>query len=807
MKIDTKKIISTLQYLKEVIFHPKLKIIKWLWFGFFAIYLFAIIYFVGVIYNPLNLFGKIPSLKVLENPKSELASELYDEDGIVLGKYFRSNRTPLTYDSISSNVLNTLLATEDVRYFEHSGLDLRGMASIPFYLVMGKKKGASTISQQLAKNLFKTRKKESEGKLTNGKLGTLIIKTKEWITAARLEKAYSKKEIMSMYLNTVDFGSNSFGIKVASQTFFGKDQKYLNWKEAATLIGLLKAPTYYSPVLNPKNAIRRRNTVLGQLVKYDFINTDSIDIWKQDSIQLNYQVENQNHGIAPYFRAIASRFLRSWCLENGFDLYEDGLKIYTTINAKMQQHAENAVAKHMAYLQNAFLKEWRGYKPWGKKNKYEKFNAETVLNDDVVMTQMKRTEFYRNLKSKFGKDTASIRRELIKPQKMKVFTWERGTIDSIMTPMAQVAHHLRFLQTGFMSMDPRSGEIKAWVGGINFRHFKYDHVKQGKRQPGSCFKPIVYATVMEEAGDIYSPCYKAKDEAVSFIIGNGQKNIYSDSLPQSHKSATEGNIWTPQNAENKFSGKTYTLRQALARSINSITALMMKSLGDRTPNAVAEYAKKLGFTSEILPTPSMCLGVFDVSVYEIIGAYGTFVNQGSWTEPIYISRIEDKFGNVLEEFSPEKRKVLSDKAAYKMFYMLQGGVQEAGGTGRGLSRYKGVLTNNEVGTKTGTTQNSSDGWFMCTTPNLVTGCWVGGDHRLVRFKSMYMGQGAKMALPIVGEYLQSVYADEKLAFEKMKFQKPEGLLFNCSMQEQNDSIDLVIQKDDDKWLDITDDLE
>jgi len=774
---------------------PAFKPVRWLWY-FFLLVLFSIILYVNaVIYNPYNLFGKIPELRILENPKSEVASELYSEDGQILGKYFRSNRTPVVYDSISKKVINTLLATEDVRYFHHHGLDLRGMASIPFYLVLGKRKGASTITQQLAKNLFKTRREESEGILTSyAGLRTLIIKTKEWITAVRLEKAYTKKEIMTMYLNTVDFGANSFGVKVASNTFFGKHQQDLSWSEAAVLIGLLKAPTAFSPVINPDKALFRRNTVLNQLAKYAFVTKDSVEKWKKIEIKLNYRVENQNKGLAPYFRTIASRFLRNWCKENGYDLYEDGLKIYTTINAKMQVHAENAVAKHIAYLQKEFFKEWKMYKPWS--TKHEKLDSSNVLDDPVVWTQMKRTEMYRLAVQKYGaQDTASIRKELSTPKKTRVFSWDEAQKDTLMSPLEKVAYHLRFLQTGFMSMDPSTGGIKAWVGGINFRHFKYDHVKQGRRQPGSCFKPIIYATVLEEAGDVYSPCFKAKDEPVAFVLQSGKKDILgledTSKAPIKIYGATEGNIWTPQNAGNKYSGEMYTLRQALARSINSITALMMKSLGERTADEVLSYSQKLGFNSDIQATPSMCLGVYDVSLYELVGAYGTFANKGIWIEPNYISRIEDKFGNILQVFTPQRRKVLSEESAFKMFYMLQGGVQEKGGTGLGLHKYKGVTQNNDIGTKTGTTQDNTDGWFMCTIPNLVTGCWVGGDHRTVRFKSIRLGQGAKMALPIVGNYLQEVYADTSLGFPKALYQRPENMQnYACTTPSDGEEVDV-----------------
>ncbi|MFK7899280.1 MAG: penicillin-binding protein 1A [Cyclobacteriaceae bacterium] len=763
--------------------------IKLLWITFLAGIVIVIFYVFAVATNLGGLSGKIPSLRILENPRTEVASEMYAADGLVLGKYFRSNRTPIPYDSISKKVINTLLATEDIRFYDHHGIDLTGTLSIVWYLIKGDKRGASTITQQLAKNLFKTRQKEAKGTLTGVPgLGKVIMKTKEWITSIRLERSYTKKEIMTMYLNTVDFGSNSFGIKVAAQTFFGKPQSQLKWEEAAVLIGLLKAPTRYSPVLHPQRALFRRNTILDQLAKYEFVNSDSILRIRNDSIQLHYNVENQNQGIAPYFRSIASRYLRNWCKNNGFDLYSDGLKIYTTIDSKMQIYAEKSMASHLTYLQRAFLREWGDYKPWAGDEHKERLTEKSLHNDKVVWNQIKRTDFYRQIKKKYGNDTLAIQKELITPQKLNVFTW-KGSVDTVMTPLQRVAHHLRFLQTGFMSMEPLTGNIKAWVGGIDYRHFKYDHVKQGKRQPGSSFKPMVYATAFEEAGDVYSPCYKAVDQPVTFVVGSGRKDILHLNKKEDNKEreekkdedAVEGNIWTPKNSNNKFSGDTLTLRQALARSINSITALMMKSLGDRTPNEVLKFARQLGFTSEIAAVPAMSLGVFDVSVYEMVGAYSAFLNKGTWIEPTYISRIEDKFGNVLMKFTPERRKVLSEETAYLMLYMLQGGVQEKGGTGMGIHSY-GITVGNDIGTKTGTTQNSSDGWFMCVTPDLVSGCWVGGDHRLIRFQSKYLGQGARMAMPIIGQYLKDVYADKTLGYERKKFERPANLSvsLNCS---------------------------
>jgi len=700
----------------------------------------------NIIENKDNQYGALPSLQQLENPSTQYASELYSEDGLLLGKYYRSNRTPIDYRDISQNMLKALYSTEDVRFFEHSGIDLKGISSIPYYILKGKKKGASTITQQLAKNLFSARGKKFSGSLSDKKYWIIIVKLKEWITAIQLEKHYTKQEIVSMYLNTVSFGGNAFGLKVAAKTFFNVDQDSLKVEEAAMLTGLLKAPTYYSPIINPKNALRRRNTVLIQMNKYQHIDQAQLDSLIPQPIKLDYKVENHNDGLAPYFRKIASDHLRRWCKNHGYDLYADGIKVYTTVNSKMQKYAEEAVLEHMSYLQNLFFKHWKGQNPWSVKDEEDKY----VEMPGFVNHAIRRTENFRRLSKKYDGDSIQIFRELNKPKPMKVFTWN-GEVDTTFSLLDSIKYYNHFLHTGFISMSPKTGGIKAWVGGINHKYFKYDHVQQGKRQPGSTFKPIVYSTILGEAGSVYSPCYKVVDSPVTFMTDDPE-----------HPS------WTPQNADGKFTGDTLTLRQAMARSMNSITAYMMKIMGPETPRMVYKYARRMGVESNLEAVPAMCLGTFDLSIYELVGAYSTFMNEGMYTKPYFIERIEDRFGNVIYSNAKEQRQAISKSTAYIMQYMLRGATQERGGTAQGLrGRFPDLFKNgNEIGAKTGTTQNYSDGWFMGVVPDLVSGVWVGGEHRAVHFKTIEYGQGARMAMPIWAKYMDKVYKDESLGIKR-----------------------------------------
>ncbi len=736
------------------------KSIKYLWMAFIIGMLSFVLFVLAVSANFLGLFGEMPEFKSLENPESEVASELFSADGAMLGKYYRENRSPVTYNELSRNTIQALLATEDVRFEDHSGIDPRGLMRVLFKtLLLGQKSagGGSTLSQQTAKNLFKTRTQATQGTLSRVPgLGMLIIKTKEWIVATRLERSYTKDEILTMYLNTSEFGSNAYGIKTAAKTFFNKDPKDLNIQESATLVGLFKAPSYYSPVFNPENSLRRRNTVMYQMSKYGFITQEEFDSLAAMPIELEYQVENHNQGLATYFREVVKADLLRWTRENlksdgtPYDLFGDGLKIYTTLDSRLQRYAEEAVASHMPELQNAFEKEIGNREPWIDNT------GRPIPN--FIENAVKRTQAYRNLKTRYGDNQDSIDYRLNEKKKMKIFSWEHGELDTMMSTMDSMRHYKKHLQTGFVSMDPHSGHIKAWVGGINHKHFKYDHVKQGKRQPGSTFKPFVYAAAIENG---YGPCYSVIDQPVEVNIPNQP-------------------TWRPKNSNGKFTYERMTIRQAMSQSVNSVTAYMMKKL---SPRVVVETAHRLGIASDLDEVPALALGTSDVSIIEMVGAFSTFVNRGEHITPIYIDRIEDKNGNVLHQFIPRKKPAMSEEHAYIMLYMLRGGTEEQGGTSQGLPRSIRD-EGNEIGGKTGTTQNASDGWYMGVTKDLVSGVWVGGDDRAIHFRSWISGQGSRTARPIWSKFMEKVYEDNSLAITKGPFPRPDRPLsieIDCSV--------------------------
>lgn len=737
------------------------KTIKYLWIAFIGGF-FAFILFVWMLsINFLGLFGSLPDFKALENPDSELASELYSTDGILLGTYFRENRSPVTFDELSPNLVNALIATEDVRFEDHSGIDMTAMLRVFVKsILLGQDSGGgSTLSQQTAKNLFKTRNDDNQGLLSSiPGLRMLIVKTKEWIVATQLEKSYTKNEILTLYLNTSEFGSNAYGIKTAAKTFFKKTPAELNVQESAVLVGLFKAPTYYSPVFNPENSLRRRNTVLGQMYRNDLLTETEYDSITQLPIELDYSVSNQNQGLATYFREVVKADLIKWTKENlksdgsSYDLYGDGLRIYTTIDSRMQRYAEESVDEHMRSLQAAFFKEMGTRDPW--------VDGNNQIIPNFIEDQVKRTEAYRLLKQRYGNDVDSIDFRLNEKKKMKVFSWEKGEIDTLMSTMDSMRYYKKFLQTGFMSMDPHTGHIKAWVGGMDHKYFKFDHVKQGKRQPGSTFKPFVYAAAIENG---YSPCYTVVDQPVE---------VYIPGQP----------AWSPSNADGKFSYNKMTIRKAMAQSVNSITAYMMKKL---SPKIIVETARRLGITSDLEEVPALALGVNDVSVFEMVGAFGTFVNKGEHTTPYYIDRIEDKNGNVIQQFTPKKRPAMSEEHAYLMLYMLRGGFEESDGTSQGVSY--AIREGNELGGKTGTTQNASDGWYMGVSKDLVSGTWVGGDDRAIHFRSWTAGQGSRTARPIWVKFMTKVYADNTLGYTKGAFPRPERPLsieINCDVYEK-----------------------
>ena len=749
------------------------KIIRSIWIAFFAFLILMLLGVVAVRINLFNLFGDLPSYRSMENPEAEndLSSVLLSADGVELGKYFVTNRNQVTYKDLSPHLVNALLSTEDIRFHEHSGIDPKGLLrAVIGKLTLSFRGGGSTITMQLAENIFRTMT-DNHGHLYKVDLvRPYIIKIKEWIISIQLEKFFTKEEIMAMYFNTVFFGSNSYGINTAAMTFFSTTPDSLNIQQSAMLVGMLNAPTRFNPIRNPENATNKRTEVLYNMLKYDFISREVYDSLKVLPLGVEFTAQDHIAGPAPYFRQVIKPQLLYWARENGYDLEESGLRIYTTIDSRLQAYAEQALASHMDSLQQLFNAHWNGKNPWRDENGNE--------IKDFLKTNIRKTEHYRKLVAKYGKGADSINIVLNTPYKMKVFSYD-GEIDTLMSPMDSLKYYKNFLQAGFMSMDPKNGHIKAWVGGIDFKHFKYDHVKQGRRQPGSTFKPFVYTAAIDQG---YTPCYEVKDVAVTFNVPGQQPPTY-----------------TPKNFNGKFTGEKYTLRRGMAASKNSITAYVMKEM--TTPETVVKYAKELGVENPLEAVPALCLGTSDVSIFELTGAYSSFVNRGVYTRPYFITRIEDKYGNVIQEFPPKTREVLSEETAYIMVYMLMGGVEEEGGTSRGLSM--AVKLDNELGGKTGTTQNYSDGWYIGLTKDLVSGVWVGGDERSIHFRTSELGQGARMARPIWDYYMQKVYADSLLGIEKGPFPKPIRKLsveIDCAKYQnpelaEMDSVDLDLKID------------
>lgn len=747
----------------------KTKIIITVWVIFLGIFVGLPLYISSVNNDFLGLFGSMPGLSQLENPENDLSSTLYYANGEQMGKYFRTNRSQVSFDNMSEELRTTLIVSEDHRYFNHSGLDfIAYLRVIKGLITFNPAGGGSTITQQLAKKLYATRGPDAEGSLARlGSIPRLIVsKTKEWIIAVHLEETFTKEEIAALYLNTVDFGSNAFGIKAASETFFGIEASELNYQESATLIGVLQGITRFSPILNYDRSLSKRNEVLTKLSYHEILSQEEVDSLKLLPIDLsNYKVESQNTGFATYFREVIKKDLLRFCKERKIDLYESGLKIYTTIDKDLQEYAENAMHWWMDSLQNTFLTEWGGNNPWVDENGKE---IKGFL--DMVI---KRTDHYKKLVRKFGEDGDSINIILNTPKPMRVFSWG-GEIDTVMSPMDSLEYYKKFLQAGFMAMDPHTGHIKAWVGGIDHKYFKYDHVRQGKNQPGSTFKPIVYATAIENG---YYPCYEVIDERRTYQTGGNPPT------------------WTPENANMKFSGESVTIRQGLARSMNSVTARIMSLIG---PENVVKKGRSLGIESDLAPVLALALGVSDVSVYELVGAYSAFANGGTWTKPFYISRIENKNGEIIQNFIPQQKQALSEQDAYLMLYMLKGTIEESHGTARALD-YFWQLTDggNEIGAKTGTTQNYSDGWFMGVTKDLVAGVWVGGDDRAIHFPSIKYGQGAYMGLPIWAKFMTDVYDDDSLGYERGPFRKPRrplNVTLDCSKYGLTNPADSLLKK-------------
>jgi len=766
------------------------------------------VFTLGLIFTLISRgkLGYIPPFDELENPKTNLATEIYSADGNLLGKYYNENRTIVQFEDLSPNVVNALLATEDIRFYSHTGIDFRALSRVAVKsILLGQSAGGgSTISQQLAKNLYRMREKDivnSHSKIA-GKFSTVIMKFQEWVTAAKLERNYTKDEIMVMYLNTVSFGHNAFGIKSAAYTFFGKTPDSLSIDEAAILVGLLKAPTKYSPILNPENAVYRRNTVYNQIKRYQK-NLHKITGWnikpktyfdslKNEPIKISYHKQTHNEGLATYFREYLRTYINStepqrenypdwniqqfiddsikwikdplygWCNKNlkpngdPYNIYRDGLKIYTTINSKMQEYAENAVSMHLGKddnpLQEAFEKQLKYFRNPPFANKLGKKDI-----DKIITRSMRRSERW-HVMQKNGASETKILKAFKKPIRMSVFSW-KGDIDTTMSPIDSVLYYKKFLRAGFVSIEPETGNVRAYVGGINYNHFKFDHVMVSRRQVGSTFKPFVYTLAMMPGG--YSPCYKIQNIPYTIQVwSNGKKKDY-----------------TPTFSKSSFDDKMISLKMGLALSLNQISSWVIKQYG---PEAVIKVARSMGVESPLPPVYSLCVGAAEVKLVEMVSAYCTYANKGVHVSPVLVTKIEDRYGNVLSTFTTHKNQAIDENTAYRVIELMRGVVQ-FGTSVRMRTTYK--LTNDIAG-KTGTTNDNSDGWFIGVTPHLVSGAWVGGEERSIRFSSTALGQGANMSLPIVALFLQQVYSDPSLPYKTTDvFQKPaisDGVVSDCN---------------------------
>lgn len=712
----------------------------------------------------LGFLGPMPDLQQLENPKTNLATQILSSDGEILGKYFfNDNRTPITYEELPQNIVQALIATEDERFYSHSGIDFRGTLRAVAYL--GKRGGASTITQQLARQLF-------VGVRSRNKVEAITQKIKEWVLAVKLERRYTKKEIIAMYLNIYDFGYQADGVQSAAKIYFNKTPMTLSIEESATLVGMLKNSSLYNPRRRPERVKQRRNVVFQQMYRNDYITKEERDSLQKLPLEIDFTPDSHREGLATYFRAYLLEFMRKWVQENPkpdgekYNIFRDGLRIYTTLDARLQALGEAAVNEHMANLQEEFfLQNTPQANPTAPFLDLREGEIDTLLKRTAM-----RSERWRALRAS-GKQEDSIWASFKEPTPMTVFSW-KGDRDTVMTPLDSIRYYKHFLRASMMSMDPTTGHVKAWVGGFNYKHFQYDQVKQGRRQIGSTFKPFLYATAIDQLK--LSPCEVLPDAL--FCIE-----------PMKH-----GNVeaWCPKNSGDTY-GRMRTLKNALANSVNTISARLMDKVG---PAPVVNLARKMGIQSRLPRVPSIALGTPDISLFEMVGAYSTFANKGIYVKPIMITRIEDKNGTVLFEVVPETQDVLSAESAYVTLELLKG-VTESG-SGMRLRHntaaeysyaYKNVVTGypyefeNPIAGKTGTTQNQSDGWFMGMVPNLVTGVWVGGEDRSIHFKDIAFGQGATMALPIWANYMRNAYKNESLGISKEDFEAPEvvSIPINC----------------------------
>ena len=751
--------------------------------------LFWIVFSVGVfsfisifLIAGLGLLGKMPEFRQLENPKTNLATQVYSSDNKVIGKfYYNDNRTPLYYEEIPKNLIDALIATEDERFYSHSGIDLRSTLRAVVYL--GEKGGASTVSQQLARQLF-------TGVRSRNTLDAVIQKIKEWVIAVQLERRYSKKEIITMYLNLYDFNYNADGLRSAANIYFSKEPSDLLMEESAMLVGMLKNSSLYNPIRRPELVISRRNIVFQQMLRNDMLKQEEVDSLEQLPLNIQFNPQSHREGLATYFRAYLRQFMLNWIQDNPkadgekYNLYLDGLKIYTTLDSRMQTYAENAVKEHMSNLQDAFFEQ--NTPKWNPTAPFLDLSEKEV--ERLMDQAMRRSERWRKMKLA-GKTEVDIIASFSQETAMKIFSW-KGEIDTVMRPIDSIRHYKHFLRSGMMSMDPQTGHVKAWVGGINYKHFQFDHVFQGKRQIGSTFKPFVYASAIDQLK--LSPCDSFPD---GFYCVEAKKF-------GAHEA------WCPKNSGDRYTGMR-TLKNALANSVNTISARLIDKVG---PGPISKLAADLGISSKIPSVPSIALGTADLSVYEMVAAYGAFANQGIYVKPVMVTRIEDKNGTVLFEATPETRDVLSAESAYVTVKLLEG-VTESGSGIR--LRHRGAEENNPyfgtvvtgypyefqnpIAGKTGTTQNQSDGWFIGMVPNLVTGVWVGGEDRATHFNSIAYGQGATMALPIWAMYMKKLYEDPLLEISLDSFPAPKkvSIPLDCELlaklRQQNtvdDAIDL-----------------
>jgi len=734
--------------------------------------------------NFLWLFGKSPSLSSISNPNQSVASVIYSADGKAIGKYFRENRTPVEYEEISPILIKTLIATEDERFYEHFGIDFQGLFAAVKDMTQGRARGASTITQQLVKNMFKVRSQYSRGVLGQlPGLRLLIAKSKEWITAVKIEMFYDKKEILTMYLNTVDFGSNAYGIKTACKTYFKISPKDLTIEQSATLVGLLKATTTYNPRVNPKNSLKRRNVVLENMKSQGIITAAQLDSIKKIPIKLNYNVESNYDGEALYFREAVARSLEKWCKENEIDLYSDGLKIYTTLDTRMQKYAEEAVDKQMRVVQQNFNNHWGKENPWRDENHQEIVG----FVEDIA----KKTQLYKYLVQKYKNQADSVNYYMNEPRRLKVFDYKSGVKDTTFSAMDSIRYMERFMHTGFVAMEPQTGFVKAWVGDINFETWKYDKVLS-KRQPGSTFKLFVYATAIEKG---MSPCDTRPDNYISWDVMDKGEMVK----------------WVPRNANGEYTGENLSLKAAFARSINTIAVKLTQEVG---VEEVVKTAHAMGIKTPLNKIPSVGLGSSDVSLLELVNSYCTVVNDGKTHDPVLVTRIEDHDGNLLYQHKQVDKQAISYETAFLMTQLLRAGLTEYNATSQNLWTYDIFRQNTEFGGKTGTSSNHSDAWFVGVSPNLVGGAWVGGEHRSIHFRTGKLGEGSKTALPIFGLFMEKVLADNNLEKYRAKFPKPTKPInkqYECMSVRpaENDSIDflnsdsLFIEEEEPEYIEAT----